>query len=57
MATCDNCGRAVLPVDATTFPNSSVVICDRAECATVARDAKFWYYDHDTDNLRAELGL
>ena len=57
MSTCDNCGRAVLAVDATTFPKNDVVICGRSKCETVARDAKYWYYDHESNNLRDKLNL
>ena len=55
MSRCVNCGRAVLEVDATTFPNNDVVICDRSECEPVAREAKDRYYNDGVDDLQSVM--
>ena len=55
MARCVHCGRAVLKVDATTFPSNDVVICGRASCESVARDAKDRYYNDGVDDLQSVL--
>jgi hypothetical protein len=55
MAACDNCGRAVLTQDATTFPNSTLVLCGRSGCESVADLAKDLYYTQDVDAVREEV--
>lgn len=55
MSECDNCGRATQEYRATTFPNSSVVICDRAGCGDVANEAKLLYYEEGIESIKGEL--
>ena len=55
MTECDNCGRATSEYTATTFPNSSVVICERGRCEDVANEAKLLYYEDRVDAIKGEL--
>lgn len=55
MTECDNCGRATSEYTATTFPNSSVVICERSGCEDVANEAKLLYYEQGAEAIKGEL--